>query len=159
MEDNEYLDNLSKLDKTRIGNMEFRYSSYNQMYEFVCWYPNDLYGKEDDFEEPDHRGMCRSKSISFYSVSKNCFKLKECCYVVAFLDMHADPSESDIRWVGFRPVELELDDFRDFLILVRKVAIALGYKESTCNKIINKLSPRKKKRIDKEKNGKNSLSE
>lgn len=90
--------------ETRIGNIEFRTAPVegtNQRYvEIICWTPNTLYGKENEFEDVQDDKV---------------FKEKEVCYTVATINIDKHP---DVKSCGMHAFQLNAQDEKDFKKLV-----------------------------------------
>ncbi len=90
--------------ETRIGNIEFRTASVegtNQRYvEIICWTPNTLYGKENEFEDVQDDKV---------------FKEKEIYYTVATIDIEKHPN---VKSYGLRAFQLNEQDDKDFKLLI-----------------------------------------
>lgn len=103
-------------DINRVGNIDLR-KSYDHL-EIVKWNTNRMYGKQDQYDAPDARGLCKSKTDPYIKVHEDCFKQPEFCYTLASWDL-AD-EEPDLRYCGRRPLDLMLDEYDVFEQLVRE---------------------------------------
>ena len=104
--------------ETRIGNIEFRTvqmdGTNQRCVEIICWTPNSLYGKENEFE-----------AIQDDKV----FKEKEVCYTIATIEIKEHP---DVKSCSMRAFQLDEQDDKDFKKLViyayqYAVRLAKGY--------------------------------
>ena len=99
----------------RIGNIEYRtvvsFDGHKYV-EIVCWVPNSLYGKEDEFEKSPFD--IKTKNGVVYD--DNCFINPEVYYTIATIDYSDEP---DIKSVGMRAFDLEEQDEKDFKKLIR----------------------------------------
>lgn len=104
----------------RIGNIEFRYLRSDRRYgEIVCNYPNPYYGKESEYHWTED-GEFAYQDDRHCRTHKSCFKHKESCYTVAFVNRDGD-EEPDIETVGSRFLRLSSEDFRDYHDVLRAV--------------------------------------
>ena len=100
----------------RISNIECRRYLGKDFYEIIHWHPNQYFGKLDEYIE---KGWIMSPLGEFLrkdnsSIDINFFKKNpETCYVVAWLNR--DSESWYLQAVGSRPVELDKEDFRDFI--------------------------------------------
>jgi hypothetical protein len=107
------------MDKTnRIGNIEYRLATSNveknQHYiEIVCWCPNSLYGKENEFEKSNISDSCKANGVLY---DDECFKQPEICYTVATIKIKDNPN---IISCGLRAFQLNEQDEKDFKLVVR----------------------------------------
>lgn len=111
-----------EIQKLRIGNIEFRKSSYIgteaefPSYSIVFYYDNPLYGKETEFiKERDYYIRNTPFKIRYY---KNCFEHKEKSLVLAFFNRDNE-GYYGLSFVGNRPLKLNKKDLDDFMKLVR----------------------------------------
>ena len=104
--------------ETRIGNIEFRTApvkgTNQRCIEIICWTPNSLYGKENEFEATQN---------------DEAFKEKEVCYTIATINIDKHP---DVKSCGMRAFQLDEQDDQDFKKLViyayqYAVKLAKGY--------------------------------
>jgi len=79
--------------------------------EIVKWFPNDLYGHKDEYEEDSFGMYVKKNGDSMARFSEGCFVNPENCYVICFV---TNSDEPDIISVGNRPWELGLLDKEDF---------------------------------------------
>jgi len=71
----------------RIGNLEFKYSSFNRTYEIVKWFKNKFFYEKHLYTEVSEGKYRKVNYPDFTFVDKSCFEHPETCYVVAFLDV------------------------------------------------------------------------
>lgn len=102
------------MKRKRIGDIELR--CVDETWQIVRWYPNPLYGKEDDFLKIDDEYYQYKGTDNCY-VHKFGFKNPENCYVIAFIEGSED--EPDIRSVGMRAFELNEEDEKNFKQLLK----------------------------------------
>ena len=120
--------NTDSIKNLRIGNMEFKRSSYLidppdfPNWSIDCWYPNPLYGRENEYKK---QGDFYIQESELYPIRhhKSCFKKKETCYTVASF-VRDSIGNYELRYITDRPLNLSAEDFSDFLELVK-----YGYKE------------------------------
>lgn len=112
---------MSKNNNIRIGNIELR--TINEQQEIVAWYPNIYYGKEKEYKYNPQAGFyyIPGKNGIHHHIHPDCFRNKESCYVVAFVDWNGAHDEFDLRTVGLRPWELEGEDAKDFLEVLNHI--------------------------------------
>lgn len=103
-------------DINRVGNIDLR--KCDNTLEIVKWEKNDLYNKQEDYEVPDKRGLCKSKSSYHAWVHESCFKNPEFCYTLASWDLKE--KEPDLRYCGRRPLDLLMGEYEVFEQLVRE---------------------------------------
>lgn len=110
----------------RQGNIELRlthtYGKESKIYyEIIKWYPNEYFGHEDDYIWDDSVQMYKRANIDYpYYIHPNCFKKPETCYSIATLvPHHKFEDEHDIKSVGSRVVNLNEQDLKDYLDVVR----------------------------------------
>jgi len=99
----------------RIGNIEYRAvvsSSGYKYVEIVRWFPNSLYGKENEFE----KSPFDSKTKNSVVYDDRCFKNPEVCYTIATIDYSDEPA---IKSIGLRAFNLNGQDKEDFKKLFR----------------------------------------
>ena len=100
----------------RINDIEFR-NYEGTKGEFICWSPNLQYGKLEEYLENgwvDNGDMITQTEPFRYSISKSMFKLKETCYVVAWLKYDNKEHVCDLETVGDRLLRLEnVSDFME----------------------------------------------
>lgn len=78
-----------------------------EYYEIVQWYPNKLYGKQDEYLKLDG-GFYKHPDFNFYCREES-FKQEKCCYTVCYFKY--DSHEGDVRCilVGDRILNEEVD--------------------------------------------------
>jgi hypothetical protein len=107
------------MSNIRIGNIELR--TVNAQQEIVAWYPNIYYGKEKDYKFNPATGMYDASE--YHHIHPSCFKHKESCYVIAFVNWNGAHDEFNLRTVGLRPWELEEKDTKDFLEILKHIKL------------------------------------
>lgn len=119
--------NTSKIESLRINNLQFRPATYlGNTPPFPSWridyfYPNALYGKENEFEKDGDFYVKRTPySIRYH---KSCFTSKESCFSVAAFNRD-NKGYYELSFIGDRPLNLNKADFNDFMKLVK-----YGYRE------------------------------
>lgn len=103
-------------DINRVGNIDLR--KCDNTLEIVKWEKNDLYNKQEDYEVPDKRGLCRSKNSDHAWVHESCFENPEFCYTLASWNLKE--KEPDLRYCGRRPLDLLMGEYEVFEQLVRE---------------------------------------
>ena len=111
----ESIDKLEQDNILRVGNIEFRMNR-----EIVCWYPNPHFGKESEYNWTDD-GEFAYKNDIHCRTHKSCFKNKENCYVIAFVEDCCHDEEPDIRSVGSRFLKLSEKDFNSYIEVCRMI--------------------------------------
>ena len=107
-------------------NLELRKTyGKNRMFEIVKWCDNIYFGKESEYPFIEN-GMRRKTEISKSHVSESLFKLKETCYVIAFIE------NGLIDFVGDRFSELDKEkEIFNFVWLLRKgISKSIRYKSN-----------------------------
>jgi hypothetical protein len=93
----------------RINDIEFRHVAETRG-EFVCWCPNEYYGKLEEYLAngwEERNGVVISNTLFITSMSKSMFDLKETCYVVAWLKYDEKEQVCDLTTVGSRLLHLK----------------------------------------------------
>ena len=71
----------------RQGNLEIRNSiSSPHDFEVIKWYPNSLYGKEDQYYYDEVHNWYIPKNGWCTAIDPSCFKNPECCVVLGWID-------------------------------------------------------------------------
>jgi hypothetical protein len=116
----------------RINNIEFRHIAETRG-EFICWQPNQYYGKLEEFLGKgweERNGVVISNTPFITSMSKTMFEVKETCYVVAFLEYDKKEQVCDLTTVGNRLLGLEnISTFMEVYELVDKKMMELFAEE------------------------------
>lgn len=109
--------------KIRINNLEFKqYTSTKTekpLYEIVQWYPNDYYGKKEEYLEDGYKpnfegwGLTKDK----HTIDLSFFDRPELCIVIAFIEKTKESWE--LRSVGERLLELTSQEQEDFFTVYR----------------------------------------
>lgn len=108
----------------RLNNLELRkLIGNNKKFEIICWFPNSYYGKIDEYQKTGDSMYYRPENPNSF-VHEDCFKNKEFCYVVSFID-NGIP-----EFIANNPMELNGEqEYKDFLWLLRKgISKSLRYK-------------------------------
>ena len=93
----------------RINDIQFRDIAETRG-EFICWCPNQYYGKLEEFLGKgweERNGVVISNTPFITSMSKTLFEVKETCYVVAFLEYDKKEGVCNLTTVGNRLLGLE----------------------------------------------------
>jgi hypothetical protein len=111
--------------KVRINNIEFRTTGRNRG-EIIKWYPNNYYGKleqylNDGWEDVGPGIMSKGEDHYGCTISKDCFKNKESCFVVAWVQFDESNDCCDMTTVGPRVIELDKEE-RDTFFEVYELA-------------------------------------
>ena len=89
-------------------------------FEIVKYYPNSYYGKESEYEFDEDRNLYKGKYFNTF-INKSCFKNPESCFTLAsWVDIDHDEKTPDLKFVGKRPLELDEDELKDFLICAKE---------------------------------------
>lgn len=102
----------------RIGNIEYRTCSGNE--EIVHWMPNGYYGRESEYEY-DAATDSYSTADGSIHISGSFFRSPETCIVVAFVQWNKAHDEFDLRTVGIRPWEMNQDDTKNFVTILKYI--------------------------------------
>lgn len=133
-----YTDEERNIKPYRVGNIEFRYCNGNGCFEVVKWYPNDLFGKKNEYKLIDgekDRYIKKGKENSpiKFIVPESSFSKPEYCYVIAFIRkkekdglfkidfVEADFTEDSPEGSSYRVQELCEKDFEDFKAVLKKI--------------------------------------
>jgi hypothetical protein len=116
----------------RINNIEFRHTDETKG-EFICWCPNQYYGKLEEFLSKgweERNGVVISNTPFITSMSKTMFEVKETCYVVAFLEYDKKEQACNLTTVGNRLLRLEtISTFMEVYELADKKMMELFVEE------------------------------
>lgn len=105
--------------KNRINNIECRkIKSVHYSHEIVCWFPNNYYGKEEDYNLSFGGEFYQPKGTTGVNISKGCFKNPETYYVVAWLIKTKEGI--DLQTVGDRVLDLSEQELQDFFKVYKK---------------------------------------
>lgn len=108
----------------RIGNLEFRKSSYlgeepeHCGYLVYKWYPNEYYGRETEFIKDGDWYRPNNEHYNFIKIDKDCFKHPESCYTIAHWNWNDREGCYDFEFVGDRPIDLTISEWNDFKTLI-----------------------------------------
>jgi len=111
-----YIDKFEEGYKYRIGNIELRKSkSLRDVYymEVVQYYPNEYYGREEEFIYDKEGHYYYSNGHPWWHISPNCFKYPESCMTICTFKVNED-EELDTISVGSRPFNLNEKDWVDY---------------------------------------------
>ena len=113
--------------RVRINNIECRQTIYkHREYEFVLWYPNQYYGREETmiedegYKRVEYDGDWGLKKDNF-TITSGCFKNPESCYVIAWLEPNYKEQDINLVTVGSRLIGLSEED-RAAFFKVYKIA-------------------------------------
>ena len=103
------------IENKRIGDLEFRPSSYllpkdkwpkNPSYDIALWYPNNYYGRDNEFpEDPLDNSFRTDPKYSNYRIHKSCFKHPETCFTIASFDYDEHEGFYELHFCLDRPIE------------------------------------------------------
>lgn len=103
------------IENKRIGDLEFRPSSYllpkdrwpkNPSYDIALWYPNNYYGRDDEFpEDPLDNSFRTDPKYSNCRIHKSCFKHPETCFTIASFDYDEHEGFYELHFCLDRPIE------------------------------------------------------
>lgn len=100
----------------RIGNLEFRKSSYlgtppeHIGYSICKWEPNRYYGREPEFIKEGDYYHPKNEDYKFINIHKDCFKSPETSYVIAIWDWNNHEECYDLVFCGDRPIKNLTDE-------------------------------------------------
>jgi hypothetical protein len=116
----------------RINDIEFRYKGETRG-EFICWYPNEYYGKLEEYLKngwEERNGVVISNTPFTTSMSKTLFELKETCYVVAWLKYDEKEQVCDLTTVGDRMLRLKnISTFMEVYEIADKKMVEINREE------------------------------
>lgn len=105
---------MKRVGTIRIGNIAVITSKSLkdvEYYDIVKYYPNEYYGKEDEYVLIADDMYCHKDDTNLrYRVHKSCFAHKECCYSIAHIN---DVDDCEIVSVGSRMIELSKQEWLD----------------------------------------------
>lgn len=103
------------IENKRIGDLEFRPSSYllpkdrwpkNPSYDIALWYPNNYYGRDNEFpEDPLDNSFRTDPKYSNHRIHKSCFKHPETCFTIASFDYDEHEGFYELHFCLDRPIE------------------------------------------------------
>jgi hypothetical protein len=104
--------------KNRINNIEIRKCSTGNLWEIVMWYPNDYFGREEDYEWDYDHYKCKvtNKTIDF-----SFFEYPENCFVISFLRKNKE-GDFVLDGVGSRILDLNEQELKDFMTVYKNKA-------------------------------------
>jgi hypothetical protein len=101
----------------RINNIEFRpYKGKENepLYEIVKWFPDQHYGKRQEYIDSGYKELDAYISNSGLSIDNSCFLSPESCYVIAFIRLDKDEYCISIDMVGDKILELIPSEYLNF---------------------------------------------
>ena len=103
------------IENKRIEDLEFRPSSYllpkdkwpeNPSYDIILWYPNNYYGRDNEFPEDPLDNSFRTDPKYFnFKIHKSCFKKPESCFTIASFDYDEHEHFYELHFCLDRPIE------------------------------------------------------
>lgn len=93
----------------RIGDLAFNKATYigkepkNPSYHIDCYYPNDYYGKEEEFTKIDNEFYVNPKYPN-YKIHENCFKHKEISIAIASFAYDKKEEYYEFGYISDRPL-------------------------------------------------------
>lgn len=103
------------LENKRINDLEFRPASYllpkdkwpeNPSWDIVLWYPNNYYGRDNEFpEDPLDNSYRVEPEYWNHRIHKSCFKNPESCFVIARFDYDEHEGFYELHFCLNRPIE------------------------------------------------------
>ena len=131
---------MEKKEPKRIENLEFKRATYllpedewpeHPSYHINYWYPNQYYGREDDFDKSEDGHWYLYKNPEpwqcHFRIHESCFKNPESCFAVASFDYDKHEGYYELRFVGDRPLSLTKEEREIFWELIK-------YGDETLNK-------------------------
>lgn len=98
----------------RIGDVELHKTKSledKEYWEIVKWYPNHLYGKQDEYIEIEPNCFQEKEHPNCYVSGRGMFERPQSCYTIYIVEETKE--EPDLRSVGRRPYDLEEDATKD----------------------------------------------
>lgn len=99
----------------RIKDLEFRPASYllpkdkcpeNPSYDIILWYPNNYYGRDNEFPEDPLDNSFRTDPKYFnFKIHKSRFKNPESCFTIASFDYDKHERFYELHFCLDRPIE------------------------------------------------------
>ena len=132
---------IDKNIRLRVGNVELRTSlplfvrdkdrklkeptEENRYLEIVHWWPNTKYNKQGEYvrhERENGKGYYYTDPNEEFPIryDESCFMNPETCCSIARYNYDEKEDLYELRFVGNRPLDLEDDDFNDFVEVIRK---------------------------------------
>lgn len=103
----------------RINQIEVRKTNYKEHpYEIVKWCKNQYYQQWDNMLSDEWGENLGFLSKGITNIHKSCFENPESCYVIAWLKKDSDGYY--LESVGSRILELNEEEFKDFMDIYRK---------------------------------------
>ena len=103
------------IENKRIKDLEFRPASYllpkdklpkNSSYDIILWYPNNYYGRDDEFpEDPLDSSYRLNPKYQNHRIHKSCFKHPESCFTIASFDYDEHENFYELHFCLDRPIE------------------------------------------------------
>lgn len=103
------------INNKRIGDLEFRPASYllpkekypeNPSYDIILWYPNNYYGRDDEFpESPVDTSFRIDPKYPGHRIHKSCFKNPETCFTIASFNYDDHEQFYELHFCLDRPIE------------------------------------------------------
>ena len=103
------------IENKRIKDLEFRPSTYllpkdkypkNPGYDIILWYPNNYYGRDEEFpEDPLDNSFRLSPEYPRHRIHKSCFKKPESCFTIASFDYDEHENFYELHFCLDRPIE------------------------------------------------------